>query len=79
MNVVTLCFTARRRCQAENDSDEQLVGSIADIVLWNRPLDFIAMRMALHRGVPSTLAMLRNTNPAHNVVFASPSVGCLST
>ena len=66
------------RCQAEHDSDEQLVGNVASIVLWNSPLDFIALRMALHRGVPSTLTMLRDTNPAYTVVFALPSMGCLS-
>lgn len=64
------------RCQAEHELDERLVGSIADAVVWNQSLDFIAVRTVSHLGVHAALPLLKNMVPHLGAVFALPASGC---
>ncbi|KAL4855480.1 Initiation-specific alpha-1 [Chlorella vulgaris] len=64
------------RCRVDNDGNELFIGSVADIALWNSALDFLALRMVLHRGLPAARSILTSLDSSIAVIFAIPSTGC---
>jgi hypothetical protein len=64
------------RCQADSNEDEILHGHIADAVVWNKALDFLSLRMALHRGLAAAHSLLQNLDSTTDIIFATPADGC---
>ena len=75
-SITHLHRVACRRCRADSSGEELMIGQVADIMIWNQPLDFLAFRLILTRGASAALPILRKQVPSLAAVFATPSIGC---
>lgn len=64
------------RCRAEDDTDEKLHGTVADVVIFSGVLEVDDIRKVLREGFPAAEADLQKRDATTRVVFATNAVGC---